>query len=896
MAELSELYHLFSLPSPDTYEPYDRMVVTDEFLSVVQPLLPTNWELIRAKPWFTARARHHDLPDQGWKIHVSSTLADAPEVLRRTVQVCTARDVSFKFALDPTALMVLNSKGWSRAQCGKFITIYPTTTEAFTALLDELYGVLKEFEGPFVLSDRRFRDARCLYYRYGGITGKTILTQDGQRSAVLTTPDGHLIPDMRETEWVLPDWVESPVAHDEEDEGDELLNGRYLVESALSFSVNGGVYLALDTHTDDLVVLKEARPHTSPDLNGDDAVARLQREYRLLTLLNGSSVFPEAIDCFQEWEHHFLVEAYIPGMHLGRFTTSYNPLLTNTGTPDTRERFTRQLLKLWHTLACGVAEVHRRGVVIGDLSTTNVIVVDADAGDLRLIDLDGGWHEGSDRPGLLRTRGFTSPQKAARKPAGREDDLYALGAVLLASIFPNTALAELQPGHARTLLLTLGQALPLPAALHDLILALLADDPAARPSAAETAERIGAQLLAPLVVPQETATLPDLTAERVLSYLLASADVQRRDRLFPPDPRGYFSHPLNVAYGAAGVAHVLHATGTDVPAEIRAWLLSHTVRPEQVPPGLYIGSAGIAWVFQELGWNDLALRLLDQAHAHPLRFAQHDIYTGAAGYGLACLHLYRRLGRQTELDHALAAGEALLASSERTPEGRRWTDASGKATDGYATGVSGVALFLLLLSRATGQQRFLSAGLEAMAYCTSQLYPLGEALGVQRGDTDRTVVTHYWLNGSAGVASVFLRYWRATGDSSFLNTARRLLRDVQRQYTLFPGLFQGLAGLGDSLLDAYDLIGEPAYLEGARQVREGLRLSALPRPSGLAFPGEQLFRLSSDLGTGSAGVALFLHRLEQADAGTSTGSRNFMADEWLDLSAQPSVQAVLAGD
>ncbi len=106
-----------------------------------------------------------------------------------------------------------------------------------------------------------------------------------------------------------------------------------------------------------------------------------------------------------------------------------------------------------------------------------------------------------------------------------------------------------------------------------------------------------------------------------------------------------------------------------------------------------------------------------------------------------------------------------------------------------------------------------------------------------------------------------------------------------------------MAGLGETLLDAYDLIGTASYLEAARQIREGLRLYALPRPGGLAFPGEQLYRLSSDLGTGSAGVALFLHRLEHA--AEHPGSRNFMIDGLLPARAarpEPRSIPMLAAD
>jgi hypothetical protein len=70
----------------------------------------------------------------------------------------------------------------------------------------------------------------------------------------------------------------------------------------------------------------------------------------------------------------------------------------------------------------------------------------------------------------------------------------------------------------------------------------------------------------------------------------------------------------------------------------------------------------------------------------------------------------------------------------------------------------------------------------------------------------------------------------------------------------------GLAGLGDFLMDMNQFTGESRYLESARKVAKGIRQFRVER-NGIAFPGDFLSRLCCDLGTGSAGIALFLNRL-----------------------------------
>ena len=106
-----------------------------------------------------------------------------------------------------------------------------------------------------------------------------------------------------------------------------------------------------------------------------------------------------------------------------------------------------------------------------------------------------------------------------------------------------------------------------------------------------------------------------------------------------------------------------------------------------------------------------------------------------------------------------------------------------------------------------------------------------------------------------------------------------LAPDLMRKYTVFPSLFRGLAGLGNALLDLADFTGEERYHEAAHRAASGILQHRLQRPSGFAFPGEQLLRISTDFGTGSAGVGLFLDRL--ARHAQRPGNFNFTLDELL---------------
>ncbi len=93
-------------------------------------------------------------------------------------------------------------------------------------------------------------------------------------------------------------------------------------------------------------------------------------------------------------------------------------------------------------------------------------------------------------------------------------------------------------------------------------------------------------------------------------------------------------------------------------------------------------------------------------------------------------------------------------------------------------------------------------------------------------------------------------------------------------------MFHGLSGLGNALLDGYEFLGDPELLGDAERAAEAVLCSAVRRPEGVVFPGEQTVRESCDLATGSAGVALFLDRFRTTRPGARTNT-NFLLDDLL---------------
>jgi serine/threonine protein kinase len=887
--DAEKLFHqYFSLFDQQWYEMQDRYRPGDELLQVVRSIVPTSCRMSRSNKWFHVQPEDAPITTQGWKIHISATPANCESILGIVTKICYEQNTAFKFTVDRRFVTLMLSKIWGREGSGKFITVYPHNDDHFREIIELFYTALKGFEASYILSDRRYKDSQTVYYRYGGISGFNILTLSGDRSFMLKAPDGTAVPDWRTPYWNPPSWVSDPFGTEDDEDGEEatLKEGRYRIDNVLSFSVAGGVYLGTDLQNDSQVVIKEARPLTNIDEHGVDAAERLRREYRILQKLQGTGIGPEPLDFFQDWEHLFLVEEYIAGIDLGLIMTSSNPIIRIFPTTEAKEAHIALLRKAWGQVARNLQVMHAKGIVYGDLSIKNVIVTELGQGDARFIDFESAWEEGVDTCSRITTPGYASPTSTDH--SGKADDIYGLGAIMLGSLFLINSLIALEPSTKPLFAEIFGTELGIPEAIQQLIEDCMNAHPLDRPQiqqvieVLDTAPKKRIRQSAP-VEPIVSKKELEETVRGIAGYIHASTDLSRSDRLFPSDPMLFFTNPLSMAYGASGVAYALSRLEGEVPSQVRFWILERPVTPDLYPPGLYVGAAGIAWALWEAGFQDAAVQTLRAVDRHPLLWESADLFYGASGYGQTCLRFYLATREQEWLDRAVEVGKWLVRKRTENELGYHyWPDAQGNTWIGYGRGASGISLYLLYLGIATGEQEFIEVGKRGMSFELSRLDSTDEGLlstprGIVGGQY--RVLSHYWLDGSAGVITALVRFWSHTQDQEYADMLNLLAPDLMRKYTVFPGLFRGLAGLGNALLDLADFTGEERYHEAAHRAASGILLHRLQRPSGFAFPGEQLLRISTDFGTGSAGIGLFLDRLARHEQ--RPGNFNFTLDELL---------------
>ena len=171
---------------------------------------------------------------QGWKLHVSSTVADAGRVLQAVLPVLVAARCAFKFARTPEVLSRMNDAHAARESSGKFLTVYPAADADVPDLARSLDSATEGLAGPAILSDACYRPMSLVHLRYGVFGGVPLLSADGEILAGIRDPDGQVVTDRREPRFTPPPWVTYPLPSPPAlpSAGQVLLNGRFLVRHA----------------------------------------------------------------------------------------------------------------------------------------------------------------------------------------------------------------------------------------------------------------------------------------------------------------------------------------------------------------------------------------------------------------------------------------------------------------------------------------------------------------------------------------------------------------------------------------------------------------------------------------------------------------------------------------
>ncbi len=377
-----------------------------------------------------------EVPLEGWKIHISCTLKNYKQIIKSVIPILLKGKISFKIVKDIELYRQNSLKTGDQFSYGKFITIYPASKEHFLNLLEILYPVVKEFEGPYVLSDMRYKEAKCLFYRYGSNKISDNYDEYGRRIPVIHDGDGNIIEDGKSPCFSLPNGIENPLDVVEDPSESKVLLRRYDSIKAIQFTPMGGVYRAVDKNMSKDVIIKESYPYTGLVDEEVDAIIIRKNERDNLARLACFDFVPKIASEFYDWDNYYLVIEKMKGVRFDEWVSQNTAFSFYNDSLKIKE-YIIKLINIVYELTKNLNEVAKKGYYISDISPDNILIHED---KIYLLDLENVIDkDNKDNKEKLfsYTVGFGNQDKTVL-----ENNIYALSSMLLFGLHKNNNLFD----------------------------------------------------------------------------------------------------------------------------------------------------------------------------------------------------------------------------------------------------------------------------------------------------------------------------------------------------------------------------------------------------------------------------------------------------------------------
>lgn len=437
--------------------------------------VPDGWSETGSGVWtMWHRGRQLRGVEDGWKVHVSARPGRLPHVLDTVAAVCFEQDVAFKHLSCHLFYWWTHHKQAARAQNGKFIAAYPTSVTAARDLMERLREALADEDGPYILTDRRYRDSRTVHYRYGAFAPRERVNADGTHTLLVRGAGGALEEDRRGVSFHLPAGVSDPFAErrpaaEEAPPGTAAQSAPisfhgFEFEEALQFTNGGGAYVGRETSTGRRVFIKEARAYAGVSEGVACAPDTLRTEHATLVALHEAApgLGPEPLAYFREWEHDFLVTEFIEGSTLSRWMVAHQTMLGTGREPHEFREYHARCEKVLGRIEAALERLHTAGYAFVDVSPGNVLVSEDDG--VRLIDFEGAQLIGTKEFRTIGTPGYMPPPELAGDDP-LVHDAYGFAGLALLLVGPFHQVAQRNPDTLAHLHGELVERAPLPDSL-----------------------------------------------------------------------------------------------------------------------------------------------------------------------------------------------------------------------------------------------------------------------------------------------------------------------------------------------------------------------------------------------------------------------------------------------
>ncbi|MBP0452527.1 protein kinase [Kitasatospora sp. RG8] len=393
-------------------------------------------------------------------------------------------------------------------------------------------------------------------------------------------------------------------------EAERLLAGRYELGDRLGRGGMGTVWRAWDRMLDREVAVKELTVSHLPEEELQILHARMKREASAAARIKHPGVIT-VHDVLEQDGRPWIVMELVDGRSLA-------DVISQDGTlqPRAAAEVGGQVLAALH-------RGHQLGVLHRDVKPANVLL-ERGTGRVVLLDFGIATYEGSTeltRPGdLVGSPDYLAPERAQGDRPGPASDLWGLGATLYAAVEGESPFRRTSP--LTTLAAVVGDPLPEPrraGALGPVLAALMAKDPADRPSADEAARMLaevqaghtmGFKPVAPVKTPTQSVPVVDRTEEPSVPAPAAEPETTAGQ----PTPPATVTDTAPAAAGPGASPSVGAPTGPTTP-------VVHPVAPARRPTGrrnaLRLAAIGLTVAVAAAGVTLLATRHTDTPVADP---------------------------------------------------------------------------------------------------------------------------------------------------------------------------------------------------------------------------------------------------------------------------------------
>jgi len=836
----------------------------------------------------------HSGQTRGWILTISVVAPQFERLLKEVLPILKAGTVPFKIAADKGVVKSLLNGQMGLLFLGKVISIFPPDAASGGKLAESLIAITSNYRGPRVLTDAHL--GGCLFARYGAHSPQLVFGANGEAEYYFHDNDGELRKDRFDIPFVLPSGVQWPFA------GPAPV--RPISKKGMPSNLHSLQTLKLDARGDvtkslwlqkwwriRTCVVKEGRLNMFVDDFSRGIAERLKWQYELHNDLSDVIPIPKVYGLLEDHGDMFLVMEYIEGKSLDAVI---NDLYDNRAWCDLDDATRRRLVDLMLQFLRIVGGMHEQGYIHRDINPANFLVKKDNS--LFLIDLELAYCYRTRKPAppfRYGTPWFMSKEQQNVAEPTIEQDVYAVGATLLiflTGLLPNK-FATTEPDIFRAQL----EYFVDDPAIVQILADCLSNDPCQRPTIEGIINEIERMTDRPWAkgkrdsMPECSATFVQKTIELGIKALATEMFTNNQgmwvSRSFDEGDLSYYQSE-NLAVqpgfytGVSGIGFFLaraHQAGYSIRPCIAMYrqsveMLNSDFLPqnEHLPGGLFNGAAGVALGLGEgyaAGLLAAKSEILSNVEAwlQNLNMDGLGLMKGVAGKLLALAQIQMAVKNRIS-SHSV---EALVGQIISRQQGDgSWLALSDNKKDwlkmtGLAHGTAGIVLSLLAMlaefpddSIVGPLQRGLSF-LEKSAWRKkgSYIWPIHQ----KSKEIDMGLVS-----GQIGIILTFIKAHQVLGVAKYRTIAETCLESLPaRVIARNISLAQGLAGLGETYLEAAAVFNAEKWLHRANWVRDCIlhEFQQGPDDSRYWYADHAPFS-TADLFVGNCGILHFLLRCQ----------------------------------